>query len=171
MSIVLETERLFLRHPEPGDAEGFIAFAATERAAYVGGPKTRDEAWRAFAAVLGHWQMRGFGLFAVTYKNSDEPLGLIGNWYPEGWPEREVGWTLWDTAAEGQNIAHEAATAVLAHTFDTLGWTTAVSYIDHPNARSIALATRLGATPDADAQTPRDSGCLVYRHAALGTSQ
>ena len=48
-----------------------------------------------------------------------------------------------------------------------LGWTTAVSYIDRDNARSIALARRIGCTedPDAVASDPED---FVFRHPAPG---
>lgn len=164
MSVVLSTERLLLRHPEPGDAEGFIEFYGSKRAIYAGGTKIRDEAWRAFAGVLGHWQIRDFGLLAVTLHDSDRAIGLIGHWEPEGWPEREIGWTLWDAAMEGQGLAFEAAQAVQKHTFTKLNWSTAVSYIAPENARSIALAERLGAKRDSAASTPRDADCLVYRH-------
>ncbi len=49
------------------------------------------------------------------------------------------------------------------HAYEDLGWETAVSYIDPANARSIALAERLGCTRDdaADRVHPDD---LVYRH-------
>jgi RimJ/RimL family protein N-acetyltransferase len=54
---------------------------------------------------------------------------------------------------------------VRAHAFRDLGWTTAVSYIDPDNARSIALAERLGAVRDRGARQPVfDKPCLVYRH-------
>ncbi|MEL6197095.1 MAG: GNAT family N-acetyltransferase, partial [Pseudomonadota bacterium] len=71
---------------------------------------------------------------------------------------------------EGKGITQEAALAARAHAYGTLGWPTAVSYIDHGNDRSIALAERLGAARDAAAAFPgQDEGaepCHVYRHPA-----
>jgi RimJ/RimL family protein N-acetyltransferase len=86
-----------------------------------------------------------------------------------GWPEKEIGWSVWAPEAEGKGLAFEAAQAARAWAYGTLGWTTAVSYIDPANARSIALARRLGATRDPEAPlidgyTPENT--LVFRHPA-----
>ncbi|MEL6197391.1 MAG: GNAT family N-acetyltransferase, partial [Pseudomonadota bacterium] len=140
----LETERLILRAPLPRDAEASIGFMMSERSKFVGGPQTRNKAWRSFALEIGHWVLRGFGMWTVTLKGDDRALGIVGCWYPEGWPEKEIGWTLLEEA-EGKGITQEAALAARAHAYGTLGWPTAVSYIDHGNDRSIALAERLGA--------------------------
>lgn len=160
---VLETERLVLRGPRAADAYGYVAFMMSKRAEFVGGHIERDKAWRAFAVEVGHWLIRGFGMWAVTEKGDDTCLGYVGAWFPEGWPEHEIGWSLWEQA-EGRGIAEEAAVAARAYAYRTLGWTTAVSYIDRSNQRSIALAERLGCTRDRSAATPGDEDCLVYRH-------
>jgi RimJ/RimL family protein N-acetyltransferase len=76
-------------------------------------------------------------------------------------PERELGWILFD-GAEGRGIATEAASA-LRDWAAARGWTGLVSYIDPANHRSIALAQRLGARLDPHA-VPQDPGDLVYRH-------
>ena len=164
---VLETERLILRAPRGGDSGVWDAFARTERSRYMGGPYSARDSWRAFANVIGHWVLRGWGEFAFCRKGSEVPLGNAGPWFPEGWPEREIGWAVWDPAAEGRGYAFEAAQAARAHAFEVLGWETAVSYIDPANARSIALAERLGAARDHAASRP-DPDDLVYRHAAPG---
>lgn len=159
----LETDRLILRGPEARDLDGFVDYLTSDRSIYTGGPKTPGDAWRAFAVEIGHWHIRGYGSWSVTEKGSDEAVGIVGHWHPGDWPEREIGWILWPQA-EGKGIAFEAAQAVLKHTFDTLEWATAVSYIDRENARSVALAKRLGAQLDPMADTPDDSTCFVYRH-------
>ncbi len=159
----LETERLVLRRLAAGDADGYVAFCRSRRARFAGGVRSAAAAWRDFAAELGHWALRGYGMFAVTERGGDDTcLGIVGPWYPEGWPEREVGWLMW-AGAEGKGYAAEAARACLAHAFGPLGWDSAVSYIDENNARSIALAEKLGATLDAGAATP-SADTLVYRH-------
>ena len=166
---VLTTERLTLRAPAPQDAEAFVAFYQTDRAEFVGGPMIPRMAWNFFCTEIGHWAMHGFGMFTVTPKGEDRALGIVGHWYPHGWPEREVGWVLFN--GEGGGIATEAARACVAHAYDTLGWDTVVSYIDPENTRSIALAERLGATLDTGAtpparKDPDAASALVYRHPA-----
>lgn len=160
----LETERLILRAPLPQDYPAFRDYYASQRSIYTGGPLGEREAWRGFAAEIGHWVMRGFGMRTITAKGADTPLGRCGIWYPGTWPEPEIGWTLY-ADSEGKGIAHEAACAIRAHVFGTLGWETVVSYIDPENARSIALAERLGALRDElAARPPHACHALVYRH-------
>ncbi|MCU0912171.1 MAG: GNAT family N-acetyltransferase, partial [Rhodobacteraceae bacterium] len=125
------------------------------------------KAWRAFAHVVGMWALRGYGSFVFCLKGSDDALGMTGPWHPMDWPEREIGWTVWRPEAEGQGFAFEAASRARDFAFRTLGWTTAVSYIDPRNARSIALAERLGAVRDPLAPPPvplADTPALVFRH-------
>ncbi|MEM7490581.1 MAG: GNAT family N-acetyltransferase [Pseudomonadota bacterium] len=158
----LTTERLVLRAPVAGDWPHWRAFFSSERARFVNGGHP-ENAWRAFGHFMGHWVLRGFGSFVLTRADDPRPLGAAGPWHPEGWPEPEIGWSLWSAEAEGQGYAAEAARACLAHARDALGWPAAVSYIDPENAASIALATRLGARHDPTAQAPFQ-GDLVYRH-------
>lgn len=159
----LQTERLTLRRPEPRDVPALTEFYISERSQYAGGHVIRPRAFSNACAMLGHWQVRGYGLWAVTWQGSDDLLGLVGPYYPDGWPETECGWVLMPQA-EGQGVAFEAAKAALAHARETLGWTDIVHYIDARNARSIKLAERLGAVLDAAAAQPKpESPCLIYR--------
>lgn len=154
-----------LRAPEARDWETYAGFIGSDRARYADSPKSCPDAWRAFGHVIGHWVLRGYGMFVFTLKGEDAPLGMAGPYFPEGWPEREIGWALWSAAAEGRGYASEAARAARDHAFRFLGWPTAVSYIDRRNERSIALARRLGAVEDAGAAR-LDPGIMVYRHPA-----
>lgn len=164
MTARLETDRLFLRRPAPRDYPAWEAFWLDDRSRFVRPAETGvGPAWRAFCHMLGHWEMRGWGLFAVTRKGDDRVIGTVGPWYPADWPEAELGWTIWSAADEGEGYATEAAAAARDHAYRALGWTTAVSYIDPGNAASIGVAERLGARIDetADRPNPKD---LVYRH-------
>jgi len=92
---------------------------------------------------LGHWQLRGYGLWAVEERASGEMVGRIGCWNPEGWPGLEVGWTLrrryW-----GRGYATEGARAALEYAFTQLGCRHVISLIRPANAASIRVAERLG---------------------------
>lgn len=160
----LQTDRLTLRRPAPRDWEPYRSLAMSERAVYAGGQLDLGRAWNAFAAHLGHWEIRGFGLWSVCLKGTDDCLGMVGPYYPGHWPEHELGWILFGEA-EGKGIATEAARAARVHAYGTLGWTTAVSYIHPDNARSIAVAQRLGAVLDPEATQPKpEKPCLIFRH-------
>jgi len=160
----IQTARLTLRAPCARDYPAWQSFAGSPRAQFIGGPFDPAGAWRAFGHAIGHWVLRGFGSFVFTFRDNETPIGMAGPWYPADWPEPEIGWTIWSPEHEGRGLAREAATAARDFAYTTLGWTTAVSYIDHGNDRSIALAERLGARPDPDAAFPGDRPCHVYRH-------
>lgn len=161
---VIATPRLVLRGLDARDVAAFAAFFASPRAQFVGGPLEHDTAWKVLARVIGHWTLRGYGSFGFALDEESPAIGMAGPWFPEGWPEPEIGWMLWDESLEGQGYATEAARAARAWAWADLGWTTAVSYIHADNPRSIALAERLGATRDETATFPDADPCLVYRH-------
>lgn len=160
----LTTKRLVLRAPRLDDLGAYAAFCASPRSALLGGPFPRDKSFTRLSAVIGHWTLRGFGRFMVADQATDAPLGVVGPFFPEGWPEPEIAWSVFDQA-EGRGIAHEAAQACLTYAYDTLGWATAVSLIAPDNARSAALARRLGATQDGTFATASYGVLDVWRHA------
>jgi len=144
----LTTERLTLRAPAPADFEAIAAFRASDRSHFVGGPSTRSESWNYLAALIGHWTMRGYGRWIVAETGGDDTaLGIVGPFYPYDWPEPEIAWTMFG-GAEGKGYAFEAAFAARQFAYDNLGWTTAASFINPDNTRSLALAERLGCTED-----------------------
>lgn len=161
----LETERLLLRPHRMEDFEPIAALFATPRSKYMDGPWSRGKTWYAFAADVGHWALMGFGAWAIEIRETGEYVGQIGLNHPADFPERELGWLLFEEF-EGHGYAFEAATRARQFAYETLGWTTVVSYIDRENTRSIRLAERMGASPDPDAPTPDDGPCFVYRHPA-----
>ena len=164
----LETERLVLRRPDARDWPAARAFFMSERSAPIGGPSDEGRAWRILAAEIGHWDMRGYGMWIVTRRGAEQTaLGMIGPWFPADWPETEIGWMIWDDSVEGTGIATEAARVAINHAWDVLGWQTIVSYVAPDNTRSIRLAEKLGAVLDPEAPQPKpDQPCLVYRHPA-----
>ena len=159
---VLQTKRLTLRAPRMDDYPAWEAFYTSARAQFIGGPGDTRDAWRAYGHIVGMWALCGCGAFVIADAD-DAPLGMTGPWVPPYYREKEIGWTIWSEVAEGQGIAFEAATAARRFAYDHLGWTTAVSYIDDGNDRSVALAERLGAWRDDDAWTPKEDA-HTYRH-------
>jgi len=159
----LETERLRLRAAEWSDFDAYADFRGSPRSKGVGGPYSREQTFDHLAELVGHWHLRGYGRWMVADKATNAPLGVVGLYYPEDWPEPEVAWTLFGTA-EGKGVAYEAALASRAYAYGTLGWTTAISCIFPDNPRSIALAKRLGATRDGALDHPTLGQLDIWRH-------
>lgn len=161
---VLETKRLILRGPAPEDYPNFKSTFTSYRARFMGGPLNDYETWMLYAAEIGHWHIRGYGMWMIHDRVTDKPLGMAGGWKPAKWPEPELAWIIWPETA-GQGYALEATHAVRAHLYRQHGWETAVSYVDPKNLDSIRLAERLGAKKDSAARTV-DGNDIVYRHPA-----
>lgn len=159
----LTTERLILRAHHQNDFDAFAAFYASDHARFVGGPMTRELAWRALAQEVGHWHLRGFGRWAVTTKDADTWIGMVGLWHPEGFPEHELGWDLAEHAT-GKGYATEAGAAARAYAYDTLGWQTLISLVADGNDASGAVAHRLGARPDGRFTHERFGPMNIWRH-------
>lgn len=161
---VIETANLRLRAPQMSDFDTFAEFIASPRAEHVGGPITRVQAWRAFGHLIGHGVMRGYTAFIIADKDTDACLGASGPWFPEGWPEPEISWSIWSPEAEGRGLAHEAAVAARGFAYANLGWTTAISLISPANQRSQALAQRLGCVRDGSFTHEVFGDSHVWRH-------
>jgi RimJ/RimL family protein N-acetyltransferase len=165
---VLETERLRLREWREADLPAYAEFWADEATArFVGGACARDDAWRRMAMLIGHWVLRGYGMWAVEEKSSGRLAGYCGPWNPEGWAEREIGWGLVKTF-HGRGYATEAARRARDFAYRELGWPTAVSYIAPENIPSQRVAERLGAMLERTGEL-RGHPVGIYRHPAPGT--
>ena len=159
----LETERLILRAPCLEDFEDYAEFRASHRSKGVGGPYDRAHSFDQLSAVIGHWHLRGYGRWMLEEKSSGKPMGIVGLFYPDDWPEPEIGWTLFD-AAEGKGYAFEAAVASRSYAYGVLGWSSVVSLTMDDNFRSIALAKRMGAKADGILDHPDLGPLTIWRH-------
>ena len=159
----LETKRLVLRAPKASDFDAYAAFCASERSVGVGGPYTRDQSFQRITALVGHWQMRGFGRWMIADKSSDAPLGVTGVYFPESWPEPEIAWSVF-AGAEGKGVALEAATRAREYAFGKLGWSTVISCVMPENTRSVALAERMGCTFEGVFAHETHGDMHVWRH-------
>ena len=143
---VIETERLRLtalseRHFEQYSA--MLADPTSTRFVGDGQPLDRMNAWRSMAMLIGHWALRGYGMWAVELKDSGEFIGRIGLMNPEGWPDLEVGWMLRPDFRH-KGYATEGAQASLDFAFQRLGAERAISLIRAENSESERVARRLG---------------------------
>jgi len=163
---VLETERLTLRAHTMGDFQAYAAFCASDRSRYMGGPFAVTKAWNWFCNDTAQWALLDMGGLLIDRRDTGETIGQVSLCHGPIFPEPELGWFLFD-GHEGHGFAVEAATALRGWAYGKRGLTTLVSYIDIENARSIAVAERLGATRDPAAALPEGdlpSDTYVFRH-------
>lgn len=162
----LETPRTRLRAMRIEDFPAWAEILCSERARWMDGPYGRDDAFVEFEATAGAWLLRGHGGWTVADRGTDEALGFVClNMEPSD-RETELGF-FFRAASEGRGLALEAAAAARDWAW-AQGLPSLVSYVDPGNARSAALAQRLGAGRDAAAEaefagTP-DEGVAVFRH-------
>nr|WP_142662847.1 GNAT family N-acetyltransferase [Paracoccus laeviglucosivorans] len=161
---VIETDRLILRAPRLGDLEAMVDFYASDRAHFVGGPCSRFDAWNRLTSSIGHWVVRGYGMWMIEVKATRQPAGRVGILNHDGWPEPELGWHVFN-GFEGQGIAHEAALAARKAARELFRLHPVISLIVPENTRSRALAERLGAKVEREGEV-LGHACLVYRHPA-----
>lgn len=160
--VTLETERLIMRMWRDADFEEYAELCADpEVMRYLGGKVfDRTEAWRQMASMIGHWYLRGYGIWAVEEKDSGRLAGRIGCINPEGWPGFEVGWTL-KREFWGKGYATEAGRRALEYGFNELDKPHIISLIHPENRASIRVAERLGETLEGNARV-FDTDVLVY---------
>lgn len=140
----LRTRRLLLRGPARQDFDVYCRFYADPDASFFyGGPLQADSVWRRLACDLGHWALRGFGMWSVVEQATARMVGGCGIVWPEGWPRHELTW--WITPeARRRGYAFEASQAALDWAYGRLGWQQVETHMDDDNAAARALASKLG---------------------------
>jgi RimJ/RimL family protein N-acetyltransferase len=165
----VETERLMLRRWLPSDAPDMEAIwrePEVWRSLQPDQPFNPRQ-WRSMLERhQRHWDVHGFGLWAVTTGEQPRPVGWIGASHPTFVPELaeevEIGWTL-KPATWGRGLATEGARAAVEAAFRTLPVERVISLIHPRNERSMAVANRLGMSRAGEV-TPPDLGqpLIVY---------
>jgi RimJ/RimL family protein N-acetyltransferase len=160
----VNTERLRLRKFRESDWQDLFSYYSDEDCMRftTGRPLTDWETWRVVATMVGHWELRGFGPYAMEEIASGKVIGPVGLWYPLEWPEPEIKWGL-SKVYWGKGFAREAAEAVRAMAATQLPEYHLISLIVADNTNSIKLAESLGAVYEKTIPF-RDSEASIYRH-------
>jgi ribosomal-protein-alanine N-acetyltransferase len=146
----LRTERLQLVALEARHFEAFAELHSDpETVKYIGDgmPLDRVAAWLHLAMLLGHWDLRGYGVWAVEDAATGELIGRAGLLHPEGWPDAELNWII-KPSLRGRGFATEAAQAALDFAFDQLGFDRVISLVRPDNPASGQVAAKLGGSLD-----------------------
>jgi RimJ/RimL family protein N-acetyltransferase len=160
----LETERLILRQFRNEDWRDLhLYYSDPEATKYtVGRAFTEGETWRAMCSMLGHWQIHGYGPYAVEERATGTVLGPVGFWYPNDWPSPEIKWAL-AASYWGRGFAAEAARAVQQAGRRHLPEIALISLILSANEPSKRLAVAVGARFESEIEF-RGQRASIYRH-------
>jgi ribosomal-protein-alanine N-acetyltransferase len=165
MTIILETERLLLRHFVMSDLDALSAlYGDPEVIQYIpDAPRSYQESKEELEWFMnGHPEFPELGLWATIYRETGHFIGRCGllPWTVDGQKEVEVAFALakryW-----GQGLATEVAQALVAYGFNRLHLCRLICLIDHGNQASIRVATKTGMTFEKEAQDEYGS-FLIY---------
>ncbi len=158
------TPRLELRQFRESDLPDLLPLFGDPEVTRFTMKRTLDEAesWRMICTVLGHWQVRGYGPYAVEERATGRVLGSIGFWYPYDWPGPEIKWSL-ARAHQGRGFASEAVRCVQALAHAHVPQTSLISLVLPENTASRNLARAVGARQGEDLVV-RGDRCLVFHH-------
>ena len=92
---------------------------------------------------VGHWNLKGYGMWSIELRSSAHMVGGCGFWWPSGWPRPELTWWLLPSA-QGQGLATEASGAAINFAYRTLNWATVETHINDDNEAAHKLVLRLG---------------------------
>ena len=160
----IETERLILRDWTEDDVEVVREILTDREAAnFICGVAPSWHPFRAVCTFIGHWQLRGFGFFAVERKEEGDCIGWSGMWRPDGWPDNEIGYSL-VKRVWGKGYATEAVEASLRFAYEAVGWKTAISLIDNKNTASQNVARKMHAILEKRDVQVTDFVADIWRH-------
>jgi RimJ/RimL family protein N-acetyltransferase len=153
---IIETERLILRPWRATDIApntAMLSDPGTARFITADHKPVTEElnGWRNAAIMAGHWALHGFGMFVVEDRASYRYVGRVGPWCPPTWPGFEVGWGI-AKEFRGKGYAVEAARASIDWVFSNFEIDEVIHCIEPENAASQAVARKLGAKIEGEAQ-------------------
>jgi RimJ/RimL family protein N-acetyltransferase len=162
----INTSRVTLRAMR---TEDFSRFAEIWAVTHISGePRSKAQSWDAFLRNAGHWQISGFGQWAVQPRGFDRMTGQAGFFFGsrdlgedfDTYPE--AGWVM-APEAQGQGLGLEAVQA--AHDwFDRVIAGRTVCIITPDNAGSLRIADHLGYRMLRDATMGEDVVHLMVRN-------
>jgi RimJ/RimL family protein N-acetyltransferase len=152
VKLLIETERLLLRHWKEEDREPFYQVNADPRVMeFMPECLTRVESDQLFERITEHFRERGFGLFAAQLRERRSFIGFVGLAVPSlaahFTPCVEMGWRL-SADHWGRGLATEGARAVAKYAFGALALDELVSFTVPENVRSRRVMEKIGMTHD-----------------------
>lgn len=174
---VLETARLKLRGYTAADFDTATQIWRDEAVyRFLGRPFTTEEIWTRLLRYVGHWDLLGYGFWAIEEKASGRFIGEGGicdfrrdiTW-PASVSARdathEIGWAL-GSAHHGQGLATEAVQAMTRWADRHFGGERTICIINPANVPSVRVAEKCG-YGEIDRVRYKDNDLRVYARQAI----
>ncbi|MGB8510671.1 MAG: GNAT family N-acetyltransferase [Pyrinomonadaceae bacterium] len=147
MPVILETERLALRHWTPADAEALFAFASVQEVMrYIGdgfawADIERARSW--IERVRVSYSMYGYGPWVVFERAGGEIIGSCGFSFLLALTEVDFGY-VFARESWGRGFATEAAGAALRYGFKRFGFAEVTANTVRENYASRRVLEKIG---------------------------
>ncbi len=155
MPLILKTDRLTLRPLVLQDFEAYFEFWQNAEVVrfITGTPVSREQTWKRLLGTTGHWQLLGFGFFAIEEKASGRFIGEAGfqemrrDLLPSIEGTLETGWGILP-AYQGRGYAKEAVSAAMTWAETAFPSFDYSCIINPENRTSMHLAAKFGFAED-----------------------
>lgn len=145
--LVLETERLSLRHFEKGDAAFLLEIMNhPDYHAYIGDRQlrcVRDAEVYIEDKMIPPYRELGFGFWMMRLGETGEPVGFAGVIKRDALDDADVGYAVHEKFY-GKGLAQEATRGVLNYAKETLGFSRVSAITNPDNTASINVLMKCG---------------------------
>lgn len=169
--LTLESPRLLLRQFVQDDWSAMHKIYGDPECTWFtfGRSLSEGESWRTMASILGHWQLRGYGPYALEERATGTVIGTAGLWYPNDWPEPEIKYALC-RSYWGNGFATEAVKRIQLMVAEKWSGKPPISFINAQNTASIKLVLAIGAQFEREVEF-RGGKWYIYRHPDLSMAE
>ena len=157
-----------LRDWRAEDASQYLDFYKNDPlSAFSGGPMEPPVAWRHLASVIGHWTLRGFGVWAVEDLKTGQLCGCAGAWCPQDWPQMEfVFWFTTEAFANG--LAAQGAALAFDAVTQAYGAAELVTFVHAEHGDAQRIIEDLGGQRESGIRELGGDPHFIYRYGADG---
>ena len=147
MSIIIETERTYLRKFTENDYQAVFDFSSNKEVQkYTGDTllKTVDQAKDIIKKVWSaDYKKYGYGRWAVVHKKDNKVIGFAGLKYLPEFDKTDIGFRFLPNYW-GQGIATEVSIPIIKYGFEKLGLQEIIGIADADNIGSVKTLKRIG---------------------------
>lgn len=147
--MLFATARLLVRRLRDSDLEHLVSVygdAAAMRWVGDGGPLDRSDCMRWLDVTRANYERRGYGMFTVERRSSQQVIGFCGLVHPGGQAEPEVKYA-YHRLHWGSGFATEALVALLTHGASAHGLQLVIATAAPENVASHKVLIKAGMTP------------------------
>jgi ribosomal-protein-alanine N-acetyltransferase len=127
----------------PADLDDLCRLYADLEVMHYIGVRNRDETKVALAAMVDHWGEHGFGVWALTERETGRFVGRCGLRRVAEVPDVELAYTL-HKEFWGKGLAAEASRAAFRFGFETVGVDRIIAFAVPDNRASTRVMEKLG---------------------------